>query len=170
MNKFNKILQEQLDQMPAAPGGIVSKAMEAGHKVKEAESVLRNAEDEFNTAIESLNNQLALEIRRRNGKLQVTLGNGKCQVYYKSKGIVVRPNAVANKWEIDPNDMGRSFLKGFAHALPMTDDLGPIAEAVVEYFTGQYKTLGDTYSRAPRAPKPYGGQPPTPGRRIDKYA
>lgn len=165
MNKFNKVLQEQLEQMPSA-SGVTSQAKQAAHKVKEAESVLRNAQDELNMAVENLNSQLSLEIRKRMSKLQVTISSGACQIRYKSKGITVKPNTINNKWEIDPNDMGRSFMKGFSHALPMNDDLSSIAEAVVEYFTGQYKTLGDTYSRTPRTAP--GSD--TRGRRIDYHA
>ena len=162
MNKFNKILKEELDQIAT---GSTAKALNAAHKVKESESLLRNAKDELHASLEALNTQLAFEIRKRMPKLQVNLGNGKCQVYYKSKTVVVSPNALSNKWEIEPNDMGRSFVKGFAHALPMQDDLGPIAEAVVEYFNNHYKSLGDTYSRSRKVITP-----PIIGQSFDRYA
>lgn len=162
MNEFKKILKEELDQLSTGP---MADALQAAHAAKEAESLLRNAQDELHAALEALNTKLAFEIRKRSPKLQVNLSNGKVQVYYKSKAVIVSPNAIAGKWEIDPNDMGRSFVKGFAHALPMQDDLGPIAEAVVEYFGGHYKTLGDTYQRTPVVRAPAGrttGAAPSP--------
>jgi hypothetical protein len=145
MSEFKKILKEELDQISTGP---MASVLSAAHKVKEAESVLRNAKDELHASLEAINTKLAFEIRKRSPKLQVNLSDGKVQVYYKSKAVIVSPNALSGKWEIDPNDMGRSFVKGFAHALPMQDDLSSIAEAVVEYFGGHYKTLGDTYQRA----------------------
>jgi hypothetical protein len=165
MNEFKKVLKEELDQLSTGP---MASALEAAHQAKEAESLLRNAQDELHAALEALNTKLAFEIRKRSPKLQVNLSGGKVQVYYKSKAVIVSPNALAGKWEIDPNDMGRSFVKGFAHALPMQDDLGPIAEAVVEYFGGHYKTLGDTYQRAPAAPKLTNEQRPIRQRGTSK--
>lgn len=147
MNEFKKLLKEELDQLATGP---VSSALDAAHKVKEAESVLRNAQDELHSSLEAINTKLAFEIRKRMPKLQINLSGNRCQIYYKSKAVVVSPNAIAGKWEIEPNDMGKSFMKGFAHALPMQDDFGPIAEAVAEYFGGHYKTLSDTYGRAPK--------------------
>lgn len=165
MSKFNKILKEELDQLATGP---VASSLDAAHRVKEAESILRNAQDELHASLESINTKLAYEIRKRMPKLQVNLGGGKCRIYYKSKSVVVSPNALAGKWEIEPNDMGKSFMKGFAHALPMQDDLGPIAEAVVEYFGGHYKTLGDTYSRPAAPPRLANEQRPIRQRGTSK--
>lgn len=142
MNNFKKLLQENLDAMAT---GLVGSVLAAASEVKEAESVARNARQALNDAVETLNSQLALEIRKRMSKLQVNLGGGKCNVRFKSKAVTVWPDVMSKKWQIDPNDMGRSFVRGFSHALPMQDDLSSIAEAIVEYFTGHYKSLGDTF-------------------------
>lgn len=142
MNNFKKLLQENLDSIPQ---GLVATVLSTAATLKEAESVARNARQELNDAIETLNSQLALEIRKRMPKLQVNLASGKCNVRFKSKAVTVWPDVMSKKWQIDPNDMGRSFVRGFSHALPMQDDLSSIAEAIVEYFTGHYKSLGDTF-------------------------
>lgn len=142
MSKFNKILNEELNAMPQ---GLVGGVLAAAATVKEAESVSRNARQGLHDAIETLNSQLALEIRKRMPKLQVNLASGKCHVKFKSKAVTVWPDAMGGKWQIDQNDMGRNFMRGFSHALPMHDDLSSIAEAISEYFSGHYKSLGDTF-------------------------
>jgi hypothetical protein len=142
MKKFDKLLQEELDQKQF---GFVGSVINAAYGVKEIESRLHELVENLRTAVESLNAQLALEIRKRMPKLQVNLSNGKCHVNYKSKSIVVYPDPVSKKWDIEPNDMGRRFSRGYPDVLPMQDDLGFIAEAVCEYFSSQYRTLHDTH-------------------------
>jgi hypothetical protein len=140
MNKFDKVLNEEIDQLQPS-SGYVNSLLSARKIVQEAESTLRSARDNLIVAKESLNAHLALEIRKRVPQLNVNLTDGKLNIGYRSKCITACPDLDRNNWAIESNDFGRGFVRGFGHTLPLQEDLGPIAEAMAEYFTGKYKTL-----------------------------
>jgi hypothetical protein len=154
MKQFDKLLQEEIDQFQS---GHVASITNIARDMHEAESQLQALRDKLHHAVEQLNAMLAVEIRKRMPMLAIRLASGKCHVSYKSKSITVKPDVYRNRWDIDPNDMGRGFMRAHADVLPLQEDLGPIAVSVIEYFTSQYRTLqkvSGNHIPRPKPPKP----------------
>jgi len=141
MDKFNNILQEQIDQLNAK--GPVETLLSAAYNVREIESSLNQHKDELQQASDALNAALALEVRKRMPKLQTNLADGKCHIRYRSKSLVVYPDAGSQRWVIEPSDFSRGFMKLYSDTLPLKNDLRSVAESVVEYFSTNYKTIAN---------------------------
>lgn len=138
MKEFDKILNEQIDKLDE---NYVNSVLAAHNKVQETEATLRAQKDILEHAVESLCAYLALEIRKRMPKLNVHLANGTCNIQYRSKSLSISPNIAQAKWEIEPTDMGRGFVRGYSHVLPLQNDMSAIADAAIEHFSNNYKTI-----------------------------
>lgn len=143
MRPFERRLQEELSQFQGPKTGQVESVRAAHAAIREAEANLLNLKSELAFKIETLNANLAVAIRNRLPKVSVGLSNGRCNVSYKSKSVSVWPDLDKNKWAVEPNDSGKMFSKNHAQYLEFTDDIDALAEAIGEFFVGQYRTLQD---------------------------
>lgn len=143
MRDFDKALNEEVEAIKQ--NSKTSDIMRLTHEAHELQSELNSVNEQLQQAVETLNAQLALELRKSMPKLNVNLSNGKCYVRYRShnssKSVVVFPDVTRGRWEVEPGDFGRGFAKHFDAALPLQDDLDPLVDAIVEYFSTQYKSL-----------------------------
>ena len=149
MKPFEKCLQEHLDAMPpessmSGQNGHASEARNANAELREAEARVLNLQANVQHALESLNAQLAVEVRKRMPKLSVNLMQHKVEVRYRSKGLVCWPNVDRDVWEVELNDTGRYFMRAHSADLKLSDDPTEFAELITEFFSNNYKTLQDT--------------------------
>ena len=100
-------------------------------------------EAELGQQIESLNGQLAICIRKAFPKLQTILGNGRCQVRYRSKHLGFRPDLQTKRWSIDGADpwFVRRFCRAQGDHLGLATACDELARLVGGYFADHYKTL-----------------------------
>lgn len=143
MRPFERRLQEELSNFQGPKAGQVESVRSAHAAIREAEANLHNLKSELASKIETLNANLAVSIRNRLPKVNVSLSNGRCNVSYKSKSVAVWPDLDKGKWAVEPNDSGKMFSKNNAKYLELSDDIDELAEAIGEFFVGQYRTLQD---------------------------
>jgi hypothetical protein len=143
MQDFDKILNEQLDTLPLSGNAqgkldhiheITKELEDAKDRVAELEMSLRHAMEEYNI-------ELAKALRKRIPQVGINLGNGRCSASYKSTSLSCRPDLNAKSWVFDPNQHGRRFSRNNGTALGLSNTIEPLADAIVAYLNGRYKTL-----------------------------
>lgn len=148
MKPFDKCLQEHLDSMPpessmSGQSGHASAARSVNADLREAEARVLNLQSNLQHALESLNAQLAVEIRKRMPKLSVNLTQNKVEVRYRSKALVCCPNVDRDVWDVELNETGRYFMRAHSEDMKLSDDPTEFAEFITEFFSSNYKTLQD---------------------------
>lgn len=146
MKPFEKYLQEHLDSMQSSMPGQSTHASEArsvNSELREAEAKVLNLQSTLQHALESLNAQLAVEIRKRVPKLSVNLTQHKIEVRYRSKTLICWPNIDRDVWEVELNETGRYFMRSHSADMRVSDDPTELAEFITEFFGNNYKTLQD---------------------------
>lgn len=148
MKPFEKCLQEHLDAMPpessmSGQNGNASEARTINSELREAEARVLNLQSTLQHALESLNAQLAVEVRKRMPKLSVSLAQHKTEIRYRSKALICWPNVDRDVWEVEPNETGRYFMRAHSADLKLSDDTSEFAELITEFFSNNYKTLQD---------------------------
>lgn len=140
MGKFDKLLNEAIEKDAA---GYYSMATDV---LRQLEDMQRSMED-LNTRIRHLTEQimsnLGTEIRKRHPKLDVNLSNGRCNVGYRSRTMSCAPDLGKRTWSIGGSPFARKFCKMHNYLLPLEDDVVPLAHAIADYFTKNYKSLGE---------------------------
>jgi hypothetical protein len=103
--------------------------------VEEAEAGLRQQ-------VESLNSRLALEIRRHNPALAVTMGrDGNCIIQYRSRGnrLNLRADPDGQVFECGVTPFERRFRRYHGHTLGLGVEV--LGEAVAQYFRQNYRSI-----------------------------
>jgi hypothetical protein len=101
---------------------------------------LQDAEIQLQNLVEQLNTKLGWEIRRRQPKLMIAHKGGTCCAGYYSNNIHFKPDLQTKSWSVDGPQAGM-FKREFEGSLPLNNDLGGLADAVVKFFRQRYKTL-----------------------------
>jgi hypothetical protein len=101
---------------------------------------LEDAEIQLQNIVEQLNTKLGWEIRKRQPKLMIAHRDGTCNAGYYSNNLQFRPDLAGKVWNVD-GPQARMFRREFEHSLPLTNDLGGLADSVVKFFKTRYKTL-----------------------------
>lgn len=145
MNKdLDKVLNEQLESLPLGGDAqskldliheITKELNDAKERVVELEMSLRHAMEEYNI-------ELAKALRQRIPQVGINLHNGRCSASYKSTNLSCRPDWDSKSWVFDPNQHGRRFSRNNGMVLGLGDSVGPLADAIVQYLNGRYKSLG----------------------------
>ena len=148
MKPFEKCLQEHLDSMPpestmSGQNGHASQARNINAELRESEALVLNLQSKLKFALESLNAQLAVEIRKRMPKLSVNLTQHKVEVRYRSKAIICWPNIDRDVWEVELNETGRYFMRAHSADSKLSDNPTEFAELITEFFSSNYKSLQD---------------------------
>ncbi len=101
---------------------------------------LQDAEIQLQGLVEQLNTKLGWEIRRRQPKLMIAHKDGTCCAGYYSNNIYFKPDLQNKSWNVEGPQAGM-FRREFEGSLPLSNDLGSLADAVVKFFRQRYKTL-----------------------------
>jgi hypothetical protein len=140
MNDFDKQLDSSLNNLKSKTD-LLSNLSRSITEIVEAEAQIRTMKDNLEVLIDEMMAKLSLEVRKRMPKLNVSISSGRCDIRYKAKSIVIKPNLNKMSWSIDPNDMGREFLRSFKDEFKISNSFSAIADAIIDYFSGRYKTL-----------------------------
>lgn len=143
MKRFDAILNEQLESVNLT-GELASRLDYINELVKEIDNTknsLAELELRLRDAIEDYNIELAKELRRSIPQLGVNLNDGKCSIAYKSTCLSCRPDVNNKLWVFDQNKHGRRFTKKYGLALRLDNSVENLANAIVQYLTGRYKSL-----------------------------
>jgi hypothetical protein len=145
MRPFERKLHEEIEQLePNQVSSHVGAAQAANSALKESEAALDGLRQNLARAIEAINADLAVAVRNLLPKVSVNLADGKVNIVYKSKSISMRPDLDRGKWSVESNEAGKIFSRQYLQYLRLTEEPEELAEAVGDYFIGNYKTLQDT--------------------------
>lgn len=135
------ILTEDQSQLP------LQKAMEIVRKLNIAKQMVVDLQHRLLTAKNKINVELALNLRKRMPSLNIGIDkSGSCKVGYRSKSLTFSPDIENGIWIVQSSDprFARRFQKLKRYDLIIgSSDITPLIDAVVEYFTGHYKSLGE---------------------------
>jgi len=144
MKKFDRILTEELEALPVGSDvkGKLDEVLrlkqdldEAQNRVAEIESNLRQATEDYNFA-------LGVALRKRLPQVTVDFANGRCATKYKSTNLSCHPDLQNKMWSFDNNQHGKKFSRRNAHVLRLSNQLDPLVDAMVDYLTNRYRSLG----------------------------
>ena len=109
---------------------------------------LAQLEAKLAAAIDHINGDLAMAVRRLKPGLNIGLDRVGCKVGYKTKSLIFAPNLQTGVWEVrspDPKFLGR-FKRHFGSRLALVPDPSQVAKAISDYYTEHYKTLHEEIS------------------------
>jgi hypothetical protein len=139
--KFDNVLNEQLDSFNSGDAkGKYDLIVELSQELQDARDRVAELEMQIRHATEEYNVELAKGLRKRLPQLLVNLGDGRCSANYKSTNLSCKPDLDKQMWVFDSNPHGRRFMRQNGHALNLTNEIGPLVDAMVKYF-GRYKSL-----------------------------
>lgn len=142
MRDFDKTLNEQLEDLPtsAEAQNRLNLAQEISRELEDAKERVSELERELRNAVEEYNVELAKALRKKLPQLNINLNDGRCTASYCSTNLSCRPDLEKKAWVFDPNQHGRRFSRKFGAAMGLSDQIDPLADAIVQYFS-RYKTL-----------------------------
>jgi hypothetical protein len=140
-DKFQVVLEDEKLETSQAANDLLAIATQLQDAITQHKRALDDAETQLANIIEQLNTKLGFEIRQREPKLMVTHGNGCCNAGYYSKNLGFRPDLNNRTWRVD-GPMSRSFRREYPQALQLRGTSDLLADAVIDFFKRQFKTLG----------------------------
>jgi hypothetical protein len=141
MEDFDAIIERGLDQLNSAPDR-VNKIRSALQEIQLVEKRLAELKEQLRHAQEELNTALAQQLRNKVPGLNVMLSNGGCMVNYKSRALRCRPDHTSMRWQFEPDENGRRFLRNHGVNTGLTNDVSVLANSIAQFFSDRYKTLG----------------------------
>lgn len=141
MENFDALVDQGLDQINQ-PAGRVDKIRNALQEIQLVEKRLLELKEQMRHAQEELNAALATTLRKKIPGLNVGLNNGNCTINYRSRGLVCRPDHKSMRWQFEPDENGRRFLRNHGMNTSLTNDVSPLADSIAQFFSNRYKTLG----------------------------
>jgi hypothetical protein len=140
--KFNELLNEELENLAIGPEAKSKFELvkEIAKELTDAKGRVRELEEQFQRTVDELNFQLGISIRQKSPKLAVNLNNGACQVGYKSRALICRPDIDRWVWNFEPTEWGRRFSRTFGPNFPL-NDVDKLAQLIQSFFQGRFKTL-----------------------------
>ena len=140
--QFQVVLEDEQPSLEAsqAANDLLAIATQLQDAISQHKRALDDAEVQLNNIIEQLNTKLGWEIRQRQPKLMVTHSNGACNAGYYSKNLGFRPDLNNRCWRVD-GPMSRSFKREYPQSLQLRGTSDLLADAVVDFFKKQFKTL-----------------------------
>lgn len=144
--QFEKIVNEQLEALPLSSEpevrGKFDQIAEVRKELQAAKERVAELEMHLRQAVEEYNFALGVALRKRLPQVAVNFDNGRCIANYKSTVLSCWPNIDMGLWTFEPNKHGKSFTRRNGPALRLGNQLDPIVDAIVNYLTGRYRTLG----------------------------
>lgn len=120
-------------------------AVNIATELQQAKQRIIELQGEMQHALDRLCGGLALGIRRRQPSLHAQLGDGAVRVTYVKKDLVFKPDLARQVWMVDsarPRFVSK-FKQMYGHLLHLSSDLMPLANAVAEFFTRYYRSIGE---------------------------
>ena len=144
IHRLDKRITEELD-IEIAPTSqvqkdIISIATELLDQISDLELKLNDSRIKISHFVEQLNASLGTEVRKQQPRLNVSHSDGACRIGYKSKEVAFRPDLKRKKWCTEGR-YGRRFAKTYPEVLPLSGNVNPIANAVVDFFAQNYNSL-----------------------------
>ncbi len=102
--------------------------------------------------LQSLNDrmcaELALKIRRKQPRLNISINKDGCKIAYKTKLLLLKPDMNKNIWQIKSNvtSFARSFLANYASKTRISNDNSGLVDAIVAYFADSFKSINEEIS------------------------
>jgi hypothetical protein len=141
MEDFETLIDKGLGQLDQPPGQ-VQKLRDVLQEVQLVEKRLSELKVKMRHVQEELMATLATNLRKRLPGLNVGLNNGNCIINYKSRALVCRPDHQSMRWQFEPNEWGRRFVRQHGPMTGLSDDLAPLSDAIASFYTNRYKSLG----------------------------
>lgn len=170
MRPFERLLREEIEQLESTKTNSHLEAAQAANSaLREAEASLDGLRQNLARAVEAINADLAVAVRNLLPKVTVNLTSGKCVITYRSRALTLTPDIDKGKWGVKTDDTGKTFSRQYMQYLNLNNDPAELAEAIGDYFIGNYKTLQDTNVAMP-IEEPMEPMPPVPteGRPIQR--
>lgn len=144
-DELSQVLNEDtLAPDTPVPDNALTSVRELAKELAEARQNAIDLERRYNQAYERLAGQLAHQVQQSQPKLDVNQRDGNCSVGYYTKSLIMRPNLDSGIWTVNSPD--KTFARRFHHRHGSTTgldgDLGTLVQAIVQYFTDHYRTLG----------------------------
>ena len=145
MRPFDRKLQEEIEQLESTKtnNSHLEAAKNANASLREAEATLDGLRQNLAHAVEAMNADLAVAVRNLVPKINANLTGGKCTITYRSRSLELHPDIDKGKWVVGGGETGKTFQHQYMGFLTLTTDPSELAEAVADYFVGNYKTLQD---------------------------
>jgi len=142
MKEFGDALNEQLDSFngPGDAKGKYDLIIELSKELQDAKDRVTELEMHVRHATEEYNIELAKGLRKRLPQLMVNLGDGRMSAGYRSTNLSCKPDLEKAMWVFDGNQHGRRFMRNNGHALNLSNQVDPLVDAMVKYFS-RYKSL-----------------------------
>lgn len=143
--RLDFILEDDTTQMADDP---YQAAMNVVIDLEEARRKVTDLERQLMYAMDRLCGGLAVGIRKHQPGLNVGLDNGNCKIGYRTKHLILKPDLTKKVWAVSGPDQrfARRFMKDHAPHTNLTSDTSMIAQAIANFFTKHYRTLGEEIS------------------------
>ena len=148
MSSFNRKLTSALNEDTLAvdtpvPENPLTQLRDKAQELRDARDKIAQLEAEYAQAIDQLNGQLAIGVKRRSPRLNASLRNGLCNVGFRSKSLNFKPDLDTRTWSVDSADkaFARRFGRRHGPATALNDDLEELVMAIIKFFTTHYKSL-----------------------------
>ena len=142
---FDQVLNEELSALPSISSndvrGKYDLIQEILKEINDADCHLSELRMNLRHAIEEYNAALAMSLRKRVPGLSVSLDGGRCNARYHSTALSCWPDLESGMWQFDGDRHGKSFSRRNAHLLPLSNQIDPLVDAIINYFDGRYRTI-----------------------------
>lgn len=146
MNDLHRSLDIILEEGPSQDGWHpLDSAMDLARQLQDAQQLVADIQHKLASLKTRMAGDLALAIRRTKPGLNVAVDKTGCKVGYKTKYLQFIPEVEQGVWKvISPNRRFlREFLQANRRATLLTPDLSVLINAIAEYFSTYYRTLGE---------------------------
>lgn len=133
------------EEQPSNGWHPLDSAIDLAKQLQDAHQLVSDIQHKLTSIKTRMAGDLALALRRAKPGLNVAVDKNGCRVGYKTKFLQFIPEVEHGIWKvISPN---RRFLREFQQAnrraTLLTADLSVLVDAVTNYFTNYYRTLGE---------------------------
>lgn len=143
--QIDQLIKEEVSSLPSISAhdvkGKYDLIQEIKKEIGDAECHLSDLKMKLRHAVEEYNAALAMSLRKRLPGLGVSLDGGRCHASYRSTNLSCRPDLDSGMWQFEPNDHGRRFSRRHSHLLPLSNQIEPLVDAIVDYFGGRYRSI-----------------------------
>lgn len=139
-DQLNIILEE-----PSTEQNPLEAAMGVVRKLDAIKQEVLDLQHQLGSAKQRMNGDLAFGVRRQMPGLNVGVDPNGCKIGYRSKSLNFDPDVEKGIWIVTGEDdrFTNRFSRTFGPQTRLLPDIGDMVEAIVGYFGGHYKTLGE---------------------------
>lgn len=145
MNNIGYKLDLLLEMNEEPVSSSLDSILDITKQLDEVRQKVMDLQNKLHMATDRLNGDLAMGVRKQLPGLNVGLDKNGCKVGYKSKNLSFSPDLKTGVWGVKSPDhrfCGR-FTRNNGPSLALASSISPLADAIVRYFSGHYKSLGE---------------------------